>query len=64
LIISVSAVVLLGVLVALLCRYARMPWWHAAVCALFGYFLAASSIAPRIGDGLRDLAHFVAGVRP
>jgi hypothetical protein len=62
--ISVSAVLLLGLLVYLLWRYARLHLWHIAVCALFGYYLAASSLAPRIGDGLGDLAHFLAGLHP
>jgi len=61
-ILSVSAVLLLGVFVVMLCRYARLPAWQAAICALFGYFLASSSLAPRIGDGLRGLAHFIAGL--
>lgn len=61
-IISVSAVLLLGAFVYLLWRYARLPLWQAAICALFGYFLASSSLAPRIADGLRSLAHFIAGL--
>ncbi|GLY07643.1 hypothetical protein [Actinoplanes sp. NBRC 101535] len=60
--IAVSAVLLLGVLVYLLWRYARLPLWQAAVCAAFGYFLASSSIGPEIGNGLHTLARFVAGL--
>lgn len=60
--IAVSAVLLLAVLVYLLWRYARLPLWQAAVCAAFGYFLASSSIGPEVGDGLRALARFVAGL--
>ena len=60
--ISVSAVLLLGVFVYLLWRYARLPLWQAAICAAFGYFLASSSIGPSIGDGLRAVARFVAGL--
>ncbi|GGN75028.1 hypothetical protein GCM10010112_45810 [Actinoplanes lobatus] len=60
--IAVSAVLLLGVLVYLLWRYARLPLWQAAVCAAFGYFLASSSIGPEIGNGLRALARFVGGL--
>jgi hypothetical protein len=62
LIISISAVILLGAFVYLLWRYARLPLWQAAICALFGYFLASSTLGPRIGDGLRDLARFLAGL--
>ena len=60
--IAVSAVILLGVFVFLLWRYARLPLWQAAICAAFGYFLAASSIGPEIGNGLRALARFIAGL--
>ena len=60
--IAVSAVILLGVLVFLLWRYTRLPLWQAAICAAFGYFLASSSIGPEIGNGLRALARFIAGL--
>ena len=60
--IAVSAVILLGAFVYLLWRYARLPLWQAAICATFGYFLASSSIGPEIGNGLRALANFVAGL--
>jgi hypothetical protein len=56
---TVSAVLLLGVFVYLLWRYARLPLWQAAICALFGYLLAASSIGPDIADGLQNLAQFI-----
>lgn len=57
--VSVSAVLLLGVFVYLLWRYARLPLWQAAICPLFGYLLAASSLGPHIANGLRDLTHFI-----
>ena len=59
-VVSVSAVLLLGVFVYLLWRYARLPLWQAAICALFGYLLASSSIGPRVGDGLQALVRFIA----
>ncbi len=61
-VVTVSAVLLLGVFVFLLWRYARLPLWQAAICALFGYLLASSSLGPHIGNGLRSLAHFIAGL--
>jgi hypothetical protein len=60
LIISVFAAVLLGAFVYLLWRYARLPLWQVAVCALFGYFLASSSIGPDIAHALTTLARLVA----
>jgi hypothetical protein len=62
LIVSVSAVLLLAVFVYLLWRYARLPLWQVAICALLGYFLASSSLGPHIANGLRSLAHFIAGL--
>src|SRR5262249_53930764 len=61
-VLSVSAVLLLGVFVFLLWRSARLPLWQAAICALFGYLLAFSSLGPHIGDDLRSLAQFIAGL--
>ena len=60
--IAVSAVILLGVFVFLLWRYARLPLWQAAICATVGYFVASSSLGPDIGNGLRALARFIAGL--
>ncbi|MFC7278577.1 hypothetical protein ACFQS1_31750 [Paractinoplanes rhizophilus] len=60
--VSISAVILLGVFVFLLWRYARLPLWQAAICAAFGYYLASASIGPNIGLGLHALARFVAGL--
>jgi hypothetical protein len=60
--VSVSAVLLLGLLVYLLWRYTRTPIWHILVCVLFGYFLAASSIAPNIGRVLTAAARYISGL--
>jgi hypothetical protein len=62
LIVSVSAVLLLGVFVYLLWRHAGLRLWQAAICTLFGYLLASSSLSPHIGNGLRTAAHFIAGL--
>jgi hypothetical protein len=39
-------VFLFGVLVAILIANTPLKTWHALVCILFGYYLAASSMAP------------------
>ena len=39
---------LMGAGVFLLCRYAGLRVWHAAVCIMFGFYLASSSLAPDI----------------
>ena len=46
--ISLSVVLVLGVAVWLLHRHAGLKVWHGVICALFGFFLAASSFAPEI----------------
>jgi len=57
---SVSAAVLLGLMVWLLWRYANVRTWHAAVFALFGFCLASSSSGPHIGNALQALARMIA----
>jgi hypothetical protein len=50
-----SVLVILAAVVFVLCRYADLRVLHALVCILFGFFLAASSLAPdidRIVSGL------------
>lgn len=59
---SLSAAVLLAVLVWMLWRYANVRAWHVALCALFGFFLASSSSGPHIANGLQALAHFLSGL--
>ena len=60
-ILSVSAVLLLGAGVAVLCRWAGLKPWHAAVCVLFGFYLAASSFGPAVGRLAAALARAVTG---
>jgi uncharacterized membrane protein len=61
-VLSLSAVVLLGAFVLVLCRYAGLRTWHAVVCALFGFFLASTSAAPYISDNARDLGRLLSGL--
>ncbi|MEU4096564.1 hypothetical protein [Streptomyces sp. NPDC026673] len=55
---SISAVLLLLIVVFLLVRKAGLKAGHAVVCILLGFYLASSSIAPTI----RDLTNNVAGM--
>jgi hypothetical protein len=48
--ITLSAVLALSVVVFLLCRYAGLRLWHAAVCIVLGFYLASSSLAPDISQ--------------
>ncbi len=53
--ISISAALLMGVAVFGLCRYAGLRVWHAAVCVIFGFYLASSSLAPDIATIMTSL---------
>jgi len=46
--VTLSAALLTGAGVIILCRYAGLRIWHAAVCVIFGFYLASSSLAPDI----------------
>jgi hypothetical protein len=53
--VSISAALMLGAGVAILCRYAGLRIWHAAICIAFGFYLASSSLAPDIAQFLASL---------
>ena len=53
--VSISAALLMGAGVFLLCRYAGLRIWHAAVCVIFGFYLASSSLAPDISNVMISL---------
>jgi hypothetical protein len=46
--VSISLVVVLGAAVWLLHRYGGMKVWQGLICALFGFYLAATGLAPQI----------------
>src|SRR5205823_14512000 len=48
LVLSISLVLLLGVLVWFLVRFAGLRGWHALFCILFGFNLASTPLAPYI----------------
>jgi hypothetical protein len=53
--VTVSLALLLGVTVFLLCRYAGLRIWHAAVCVFCGFFLASTGFAPYISQFTESL---------
>ena len=61
-VLSVSLVLLLGVLVWFLVRFAGLHGWHALFCVLFGFYLASTPLAPYIQTGCRAVARIVAGI--
>ena len=48
--VTLSITLVLTGVVILLCRYAGLRVWHAAVCILLGFSLASSSLAPEISN--------------
>lgn len=58
-VVSLSLVLLLGVFVYLGWRYARLPVWQIVLCALFGFYLASSSVGPDIAHAVQSFAHFL-----
>jgi F0F1-type ATP synthase assembly protein I len=46
--ISLSLVLVLGIAVWLLHKYAGLKAWHGVVCVLFGFYLATSTLAPEV----------------
>ncbi|RPK23557.1 hypothetical protein EES37_38020 [Streptomyces sp. ADI91-18] len=56
---SVSATVLLAIIVVVLVKGGYVRIGSALVCALFGFTLAATGLAPAINSGLAALAGLV-----
>jgi F0F1-type ATP synthase assembly protein I len=46
--VSIPLVVLAAILAYIAYRYLGLRVWHAIVCALLGFLLAATSVAPQI----------------
>ncbi len=46
--ISISLVLLLGAAIVVAWRYMGLRPWHAAVCILFGFYLAQTTAAPEV----------------
>ncbi|MFI9556126.1 hypothetical protein [Nonomuraea endophytica] len=57
--ISVPIVVVLGVAVIIALRYLGLRLWQAIVCALFGFLLAATAVAPEVRNVLRGLLELI-----
>ncbi|MFH8568288.1 hypothetical protein [Streptomyces sp. NPDC017993] len=62
--ISISVVVLLVILTVIFLRSGKLKFSHAVVCGLLGFYLASSSLAPDIHNGLSGAADVVSSVRP
>ncbi|MFB7373411.1 MULTISPECIES: hypothetical protein [unclassified Streptomyces] len=62
--VSVSVVLLLLVLAVIFLRNGGLKLSHALVCALLGFFLAGTSMAPTIQNGVAATANVVSSLKP
>ncbi|MFI0720326.1 MULTISPECIES: hypothetical protein [unclassified Streptomyces] len=62
-ILSMSGVVLLGIIVFLFFRKDGLKMSHGIVSALFGFYLASTAIAPSITAGGASLASLLGGIK-
>ncbi|MEU8709781.1 MULTISPECIES: hypothetical protein [unclassified Streptomyces] len=62
--ISISVVLLLLILAVIFLRNGGLKISHAIVCALLGFLLASTRMAPTIHEGITATANVVSGLRP
>ncbi|MFI1396227.1 hypothetical protein [Streptomyces sp. NPDC020681] len=62
--ISISIVLLLVVLAVIFVRNGGLKLSHAIVCAMLGFFLAGTSMAPTITEGIAATAEVVGSLKP
>jgi len=62
--ISISVVLLLMILAVVFLRNGALKLSHAVVCVLLGFYLASTSMAPTIHNGLTATADIVSSLRP
>ncbi|ARF64094.1 MULTISPECIES: hypothetical protein [Streptomyces] len=60
---SISAVVLLAIIVFLLIRKSGLKGGHAVVCMLLGFYIASSSVAPTISDLTSNVAGMISSIK-
>ncbi|GAA2960309.1 MULTISPECIES: hypothetical protein [Streptomycetaceae] len=62
--ISISLVLFLLILAAIFLRNGGLKLSHAIVCALLGFLMAGTSMAPTIHEGITATANVVSGLHP
>jgi hypothetical protein len=60
---SISFVLVLGILVVVLIRAKTVKPGPAIVCVLFGFFLASTSMAPNITRFITSIANMIGQIR-
>ncbi|GGW86086.1 membrane protein [Streptomyces malachitofuscus] len=59
---SISAVVLLAIIVFLLIKKSGLKAGHAVVCMLLGFYLASSTMAPTISEVTNNIAGMISSI--
>ncbi|MFI9175129.1 hypothetical protein [Streptomyces lincolnensis] len=60
---SISAVVLLAIVVFLLVKKSGLKGGHAVVCVLLGFYLASSTVAPTISELTTNIAGMIGSIK-
>jgi len=60
---SISAVVLLAIIVFLLIKKSGLKAGHAVVCMLLGFYLASSTVAPTISELTTNIAGMIGSLK-
>ncbi|MFY1678632.1 MULTISPECIES: hypothetical protein [unclassified Streptomyces] len=60
---SISAVVLLAIIVFLLIKKSGLKAGHAIVCMLLGFYLASSTIGPTISEVTSNIAGMIGSLK-
>ncbi|WP_330307115.1 MULTISPECIES: hypothetical protein [unclassified Streptomyces] len=60
---SISAVVLLAIIVFLLVKKSGLKGGHAVVCVLLGFYLASSTVAPTISELTTNIAGMIGSIK-
>lgn len=60
---SISAVVLLAIIVFLLIKKSGLKAGHAVVCMLLGFYLASSTVAPTISEVTSNIAGMIGSIK-
>jgi hypothetical protein len=62
--VSIPQVVIVGAVVFVAWRYMGLRAWQALICLVFGFLLAATTVAPDIGQAITALVRWFSGSRP
>jgi hypothetical protein len=57
--VSIPLIGLVAVVVYIAYRYLGLRVWHAIVCALLGFLLAATSAAPQVRELISGIVHWL-----